>query len=61
MKQRGHVQATFIQLGGKLKTVGDLAFSVVATKLWNAVPSDRKGENAFNVFKQRLKIHPFPR
>ena len=52
---------TLNQPASKLKTVGDHRFSVVAPKLWNALPSDLKEEADFKVFKWGLKTHLFLR
>ena len=41
------------------KTYGDRAFSVIAPKLWNALPIDIKLSNSLVIFKARLKTHLF--
>ena len=41
----------------RLKTRGDRAFSVVAPKLWNALPLDIRAAQSLGVFKSLLKTH----
>ena len=42
-----------------IKIYGCRAFSVVAPKLWNNLPLDRKLSPTVNVFKSRLKTYLF--
>ena len=42
-----------------LKTYGDRAFSVAASRLWNALPMDIKLSPSVSVFKNRRKTHLF--
>ncbi|KAI5086485.1 hypothetical protein C0J45_23351, partial [Silurus meridionalis] len=43
----------------RLKTVGDRAFSSLAPKLWNSLPSEIRNAESLGVFKSHLKTYFF--
>ena len=43
----------------KRKTLGDRAFKVAASKLWNSLPKDVRSCNNASIFKSKLKTHYF--
>ena len=45
----------------RLSTVGDRAFPVVATRVWNSLPADVTSSPSLSTFKRRLKAELFVR
>ena len=45
----------------RLSTVGDRAFPVAGSRLWNSLPPDVTSASTLTVFRNRLKTHLFSR
>ena len=43
----------------RTKMYGDRAFSIIAPKLWNALPVSIQTENSIDVFRKKLKTYLF--
>ena len=52
-------KSLLVQPRFNLKTYGQRAFSVIAPKLWNALPPDNRTCTCLDTFKAKLKTHLF--
>ena len=51
--------SSFVVRRTRLSTIGDGAFPVAASRLWNTLPLNVTSESSISVFRKRLKTHLF--